>query len=362
MFDQESLRALVTNDALASPVLSVYLDTDLAHQTKDAIKLMLREEGRNLDKQVSASDLEVVSDYLDYEYDWQARGLALFVAQGRLAQAVPLPVPVKTQVTFSDRPQVHTLADVLDRFGQYAVALYDQEGVRLFQVAWGRIETEEDAYGAEVKRHKQGGWASAKYQRREDNLALRNLKQAAERTAAFCQALRLRKLVLAGQKEVLAEIKELLPTETRALVVGEFPADMQISPAELLSLSLDVAWQADLVEETRSVEEAVTAASKGGLGATGLEDTLLALHQGRVRRLLVDSNLQGAGLVCGHCGHLASEMRDTCPFCGHQEIRSVPDTTDLAIRKAVATGAEIDIVRGNAALVGAGGMAAILRY
>ncbi|MHB1294918.1 MAG: baeRF10 domain-containing protein [Anaerolineae bacterium] len=361
MFDHESLRTLVASDGQGS-VLSVYLDTDLTHQSKDAIKLMLREEVRKLDKQVTAADLEVVSNYLDYEYDWQARGLALFVAQGRLEQAVPLPVPVKTQVTFTDKVQVRTLADVLDRFGQYAVALYDQEGVRLFQVAWGRIETEEDAYGAEVKRHRQGGWAAAKYQRREDNLALRNLKQAAERTTAFCQALHMRKLVLAGQKEVLAEIKEMLPTEIRALVIGEFAADMEITPAELLGLSLDVAWQADLTEETRSVEEAITSASKGGHGVTGPEDTLQALHQGRVRRLLVDADRQEAGFVCGHCGHMTSEMRDTCPFCGHQEIRSIVDTTDLAIRKAVATGAEVDIVRGNAELVNAGGMAAILRY
>ncbi|MHB0858558.1 MAG: baeRF10 domain-containing protein [Anaerolineae bacterium] len=361
MFDQESLRALVAFDG-QGPILSVYLDTDLAHQPKDAVKLMLRDQVRSLDKQITATDLAVVNNYLDYTYDWKSRGLALFVAQGRLEQAVPLPVPVKTQVTLSDKVQVRTLADVLDRFGQYAVALYDQEGVRLFQVSWGRIESEEDSFGAEVKRHKQGGWAAAKYQRREDNLALRNLKLAVERTVAFCHEFGCRKLVLAGQKEVLSEVKELLPTETRALVVGEFAADMQIAPSELLSLSVDVAWQADLAEETRSVNEAITSANKGGSGVIGPDDTLQALHQGRVRRLLVDADYQEPGYVCGYCGHIADGEYESCPFCGQQEVCNVPDTADLAIRKAVQSGAEVDIVRENAELAGAGGMAAILRY
>ena len=62
----------------------------------------------------------------------------------------------------------------------------DRETVRLFSIANGSIRSETEAYGEQVKRHKQGGWASARYQRHEDKLALQNIKQAVELINEFC--------------------------------------------------------------------------------------------------------------------------------------------------------------------------------
>jgi len=342
-----------------TPVLSVYLDTDLAAKPKEAVYLLFREAVRGFD---CAREIERVQRFLDFEYDWQSRGVAVFAAGEEFWKAIRLPIAVSTQAFWMERPYVRVLTDVRDRFGRYNVALMDKMRLRLFSVEWGRIQAETEAQGEELKRHKQGGWAAARYQRHEDNLALHNLKEAVETIQAFMERTGVRRLILGGSNETLAQVYQMMPKPLQECVIGQFTVDLQASPKEILDLSLGVAYKADLEAERRLVEEAITAAAKGGTGVIGLHDTLYALHQGRVRHLLVAENYHTAGYVCTHCGYAAEERVERCPFCQHEEMEEAPDVVNWAIRKAMETGAEVNIVRQNEALNQAGGVVATLRY
>jgi len=365
MLSERELQDLAEHSG-ASPVVSFYIDTDLAHNSKDAAKLMFKQRAKTLQQEGvspdAAAGVAAIERYLDFEYDWQSRGVAVFAGGDGLWKTVPLPVAVSTQGFVGDRPYVRVLSDLLDRFADYAVALVDRESVRLFSVAWGRIQSQSEAIGEELKRHKQGGWAAARYQRHEDNLALHNLKQAVDLIEDFCRRQGCRRLMLAGNATVLAQVKDLMPSALRDKVIGEFPADMEVSPNEVLQHSLEVAAAAQREEEERLVSEAVTAASKGGAGAIGLEDTLYALREGRVRALLVQEDLQASGYQCANCGYLSVTEVARCPFCAGEAIDKVPDVVNRAIQQTLRAGAEINIVRQNDALRRAGDMAALLRY
>lgn len=263
MIEQKDLQALAEFSG-SGQVLSLYVDTNLAHNSKDALKLKVRQAIKGLDVASMADDVEAITKFLDYEYDWQARGVAIFSSGKELWKTMPLPIAVETQAFVTGRPYVRVLYDILGRFGRYSIALIDRESVRLFSVAWGKIQPETEAFGEELKRHKQGGWSAARYQRREDNLALYNLRQTLELVQAFCEEGDYRRVMLAGSGEVLAQVKELLSSELRSRVVGEFVADIEATPGELLRLSLDVAAQVELEEEKKLVSQAITAAAKGG--------------------------------------------------------------------------------------------------
>ena len=359
MIENRELRELV--EFTGARVLSVYLDTDLADKPKYAVKLMFRDRAKGLDD-AATCEVRAVQKYLDFEYDWQSRGLAIFSSGEDLWKVIPLPIPVRTQVLFADKPYVRVLTDVIDRFSRYSVALADRESVRLFSVAWGRIQSETESFGEELKRHKQGGWSAAGYQRHEDNLALRNLRHAVEVIQAFTQKAGSGRLMLGGSQEALSLVKDLLPKPLLDQVIGEFVVDMAASPNEVLSRSLDIAYQADLEEERGMVSQAITATAKGGTGVTGLADTLYALHQGRVRVLLVEESYSAAGYVCAHCGYSSVDSGDECPLCHYQQMKETSDVVNLAIHKAVETGAEVNIVRQNEMLSEVGGIAGILRY
>ncbi len=348
-------------DYQGEPVLSVYLDTDLTKQSKEAVRLLFRQRAAEVEHQ-AAREIEAVQRYLDYEYDWQSRGLAIFVSGDTLWEGIPLPIAPRTNVIYAARPYVRTLADIEDRLGRYDVAVLDRERLRLFSVVWGKIQSETEAVGEELKRHKQGGWSAQIYQRREDNLAMRNLKQAVEVMQQFTERTGHRRLMLGGSSEVLAQVKELMPKPLLDQVIGEFNVDVRAHPNEILSRSLDVAQEVDMQKERQLVEQAITEAAKGGQGVTGLTDTLFALHQGQVRLLLVDENLHVSGWVCSNCGIPLTEARERCPLCQSEHLEETPDLVNVAIHKAAETGADINIVRENPDLLQAGGIAALTRY
>lgn len=343
-------------------VLSLYLDTDLAHKSKEAIKLMFRQCVRYLDDKAAASDVESASRYLDYEFDWRARGLAVFSAGPQLWRTFALPIPVRTQAFYMPMPYVGLLTDVLDRFGEYCVALVDSESVRLFSVAGGEIQAAGAAYGEEVKRHRQGGRSAARMQRHTDMVRLQNLRQAVEVIQQFMQDSDCQRFMLAGKAEVLAHLKELMPRPVSFQVMGEFNADMEATPSEILVRSLDVAMQVDTEQERSIVSRVATSAAKGGQGVTGLADTLYALQQGRVHLLLVAEGFTSSGYACSGCGYGAADHSGKCPFCGLQGMQPVPDVVNRAIQRAIQTGARVNIVRQNEELAGLGNIAAELRY
>jgi peptide subunit release factor 1 (eRF1) len=360
MIEDKGLSDLVAYSGKGQ-VLSLYLDTDLAHRSKEAIKLSFRERSKGLDK-LAAADILAVEKYLDYEYDWQSRGLAIFAAGEELWRIVPLPIAVTTQAVWADKPYVRVLSDVLDRFGSYVVALLDRESLRLLSISWAQVQAEASAVGDELKHHKQGGRSAARFQRHENNLALHNLKQAVELTQSFLQEAGSKRLMLAGSSAVIAEFRELLPKALRAQVIAEFAADREASDNELLVRSLDIAAQVDQQREAQLVADTITAAAKGGAGVIGMDDTLAALHQGRVHQLLVQEDFHAGGYVCRRCGYIGAAKSVTCPFCGYDAMDEVPDAINRAIQKAVQTGAAVIVVRQNEALTKAGGIAAALRY
>jgi len=357
----KELAGLVGFDGKQS-VLSVYLDTDLSDKSKDDVKLMLRQRIKTLEHPPSQADVERLFRFLDYEYDWQPRGVAVFVSGDDLWRTIPLPISVPTRAYCSTKPVVRTLVDVLDRFGRYVVALVDREALRLFLVEGGKITPVSEVVGEELKHHRQGGWAAARYQRHEDQLALRNLKQALDVISAYTADHDCARWVLAGSEDVIAQVKSLLPSALERSLIGEFAVNMAARPAEVLQRSLDVALDADTDEERQLVSETITAANKGGAGVIGLADSLYSLQEGRVRLLLVDEDYSTPGTMCTQCEYIAPSLSGTCPFCGGTEFREVGDAVDRAIHKAIETGASVNIVRENEELQRAGRMAALLRY
>jgi peptide subunit release factor 1 (eRF1) len=348
-------------DYQGDKVLSVYLDTDLANQSKEAVRLTFRRRAAELE-QAAPEEVGAVQRFLDFEYDWQSRGVAIFASGDDLWEVIPLPIPPRTRVTYTARPHVRMLTDIGDRLGKYDVAVLDRERLRLFSVAWGKIQSETEAVGEELKRHKQGGWSATIYQRREDNLAVRNLRQAIEVMQQFTERTGNRRLMLGGSPEALAQVRELMPKPLLEQIIGEFVVDVGAKPNEILGLSLDLAQEVDLANERDLVEQAIAEAAKGGYGVTGLTDTLFALHQGQVRLLLVDESYHVSGFLCRDCGSALTERRDQCPLCRGKHLEETHDVVNVSIHKAAETGAEVNIVRENAELLRVGGIAALTRY
>lgn len=361
MITKQDLREMVSYTG--DKVVSLYLNTDLSRESKEKCKLVLREHIEKIEGEALSQDLDRIERFFGFEYDWQGRGVVIFSCQAQgFWRAYSLPVPVPDGAFVADRPHVKPLVYLADKFGSYGVVIVDREGVRLFHIRGGRVLGESETIGEEIKRHKQGGWSQARYQRWVDGQAAQNLKQAAEEAERFLKSEECQWVILGGTEANLAQFQDLLPKHLRERIAGTFSVSRTTGIDDILERSWEIMQRVEREEDGKLIEEMITAARKGGLAATGLTDTLYRLHEGRVRIMLVMEGLSAPGHVCSSCGYVSAEDAPKCLFCGGEEMHPVEDAVEYAVYTAVKTGVKVDAVEESRPLEEAGGIGAILRY
>jgi peptide subunit release factor 1 (eRF1) len=361
MFTERDLRELAALESPDVPVLSLYLNVDPRHQTKDHYRLNLRHLLERVEDQVSRADVEAVQRFVEREYDGSGRGLAVFSAQARgLWRVFTLAVPTPNLAFVGRKPYVFPLAKLWDAYGRFLIALVDKTHIRLLFYQMGELRETLELRGEPIKRHKQGGWGAEKLQRHEDEMAYRNLKEAAELTVGFCERHQPRYLLLGGADPTVVEFRELLPSPWRDRIAGTIPGDRMADEEELREAALRVLQQVEREREFALVETAITAASKGANGVINLEDTLRAAAEGRVQVLLVADGFHAPAYRCAGCGFLTTIPRASCPFCG-AAFETLPDAVDWLIATVLENGSQVEIVEGHPRLRELG-TAALLRY
>ena len=367
MFTNKDLQEILEYKAPKS-MLSVYLNTEPVEGGAEAHRLRLRSMLKEVDL---VEDVQVVERFFDHEFDWSGRSAAVFsCAQDGYLRAYSLQVPVRSRVRVSDRPHVKPLVDLLDSFGGYGVALLDKQGARLFYFHLGELREQEGILGESVRRTKRGGGSAAPGRRggaagqtnHAEEVAGRNVKDAADFAARFFAENNVRRVLLGGTEDNLALFRGQLPKAWQSLVVGSFPMSMTASHAEVLERAMQVGQAAERRRESKLVEAAVTGAAKGRGGAVDLEDTLSAVHGGRVHTLLIQDGFRAPGRRCKSCGYVTTQQQiATCAFCGG-EFEQIPDSVEMAVRKVMQSGGEVEVLHDNKALSKHGKIGALLRY
>ena len=289
--------------------MSLYLDVDPHHGSADEHRLSLRRLlAQAASQNAAAADIERIERFFDHEHNRQGRSVACFSHQASdFWRAYTLLVCVENWAFVGTRPYIKPLSDVLDEYERFGVVTVDSEGARAFIYHLGELEDSAGTMGAEVKRHKQGGWSAQRLQRHENEEAKHNLKDAAAWADDFLRERNVARVVLSGTDGNVALFRDLLPRPLQDKVVGQVSLDMNASPAEVWERSFEVAQQAKRRQEMQLLEQAVTLAHKGGAGVVGLADTLAALQEGRAHHLLVARHLHMPGQQCKDCGAVVIE-------------------------------------------------------
>jgi peptide subunit release factor 1 (eRF1) len=348
-------------------VLSVYVNTDPALGNADVYKLKLRTMLKDVDL---PEDAAAVEQYFEHEYDWSGRSVAVFsCAPEEFFRAYPIAIAVRGRYQISNRPHVKPLANLLDSFGGYGVVLVDKQGARLFSFHLGSLSEQEGMLGESVRRIKHGGGSQAAGRRSGDagqtkyteEVTDRNMREAAEFAAHFFKINNIRRVLIGGTDDNIALFRNQLPKAWQSLIVGTFPISMTASHKEVLSRAIEVGQDAEKLRETRLADAVITGAAKGRGGVVDLENTLGAIHEGRVQTLLILGGFRAPGFRCQACDYVTSQEMSTCPMCDGK-IQKVPDAIDLAVRRVLRSGGEVEFLHKNQALADHGNIGALLRY
>lgn len=348
MFTETDLQELLKFQS-SHPALSVYINTDTTEGTTDYYKRNLRSMLKGLTLQ---DDVFAVERFFDHEYDWSGRSLVMFscAAEG-FFKTFPLAVRLRSRARVSNKLHVKPLADILDAFGAYGVALVDKQGARLFYFHLGELLEQEGTVGEAVRRTKRGG--ASQFPGRRGGIAgqtnyaeevtERNMREAADFAAHFFTDKNVRRILIGGTEDNLASFRSMLPKAWQSLIVGTFSMSMTASKDEVLERAMEIGRLAETRREAHLIKTVVTNTAKGRGGVTGLDKTLQAVHDGRVHILIIREGFRAPGYVCRGCGFLTAHEIEICPYCG-KDIENIPDAVEMAVHRVMETGGEVEVI------------------
>jgi hypothetical protein len=351
--DQAALRDLMRRLAEVTstdaPILSVYVDVrpaahgerPAARPERTAVRDRLNTIADSIEPHIDAgesfaADRERVEAYLE-EADLDGiEGLAVFACNHiGLWETLRSPVAFDTQASAGPTADLFGLARLLDESVAAVVAVVDTSTCRLFVTRQGDLRERpgRDEPSDEHKRHQQGGWSQARYQRHVDMQDQRFAKEAATAIERLVQRERPQHVILAGDERAVSTLEGELPEPVRALVDHVARIELRSSLDDVREEVRPILAALEEADSTDAADRAIAGRRAGDLGVTGIDDTMAALEAGQVDQLVID---------------------ETAPI--DEELRGE------LIRQAALTDASVELVREHAGLLRHEGVGATLRF
>jgi peptide subunit release factor 1 (eRF1) len=366
------LKALREPPPLGGKVLSVYLDTSPDRQVAHAWLLDYRDRCKVVRAQLPDAEREPferaaqqTEHFLTSDRTFHQPGLAIF-ASGfpSYFYVIPLPHRPPEMLTWDIRPQIETLHLILDNAERFAVALFDSERARLFTIYLGQIEEHEVIRDDVPRKQKSGGWATlsqTNFARHHDDHLRRHARHTATALANLLERHPYDRLLLGGPPEPLATLRHELPRALRARLAGTLHLELFRDDEAVRQAALEAVAKCERETEMQLVDELLDAAGTERV-ALGIAETLAAVNEGRVHVLFVAAGLGLIGGECSACSNLVAGL-GPCPACG-SAVAALTDLDERATERALAQGARVEVVSGDAAdrLRGSGGLGAWVRW
>ncbi len=364
---------------LPHPVLTVYLDTNREKQENRALRpgylTWLKSEAQRLARTLPAAERTLFQEQADRVEGYlrqeppRHRGTVIFAGSAAW-EVVPVGIDVENELSWG-APGLTPLLWLLDEHRPCGVTLVGRKGARFFLHWLGQLlELEEKEFRLVESKKKQMGPVARPGVRMsrgtERDLYARHVaaqyahfhQQIAERIRHWAVTEPLDPIFLVGLEEMVAGVQSELPRELQERVV---PIKESLGWVSRLELERHLQPIISSHERKREVAlvEALLSSDRGVV--RGLDETLVRIEQGGVRRLVVVKALNAELRECLRCRWIDRTSDPVCPSCGGERrsimLREV--LPDLARRFEVS----VEVVSGEAArrLQEAGGMGAWLR-
>lgn len=350
-------------------VLSVFLNTELTDSSSEAHNLRLRNMLKNIDL---PGDVTEIEEYYSHKHDRIGKGLVFYsCSKKNFFKTISLAIPVHDMVHVGSKPTIRPLIRLLYVYGYYGVILVDKQGSRLFHFHLGELHEQEGIFGESIKRVKRGGASSfpgrrggiAGRTRAVEEQIERNMKDTVDFAEQFFKENHIRRLLIGGTDDNVAQFRNLLPKSWQSLVMGTFPMSMTANHDDVLEKALQVGKNAEQEREMLFVSKLIENAANDNNAVMGLDDTLDAINNSRVQTLIVAENYFTKGFICPNCEQLYSPLSGKiCTSCDNSDLQPVEDIIDLAVSRVISLGGEVEVTQANNDLETAGKIGAFLRY
>ncbi len=288
-----------------------------------------------------------ISAWLESELDPAASGVYIVAHEpSGVFEATGLNLPVETSITLSPAPRIYKLVRMIEDHPTYAVLQADQENATLSFITRGArdrsVQLESSLY---PRRHQQGGWSQARFQRRADERVEAFARDTIDQVERALRETGVDVLILAASEVMLSALTNEMPDRLKDVVVDTVRMESVVSPDEKIAQTLPVAEQAERAREQESVTRLKDAIGQAGWGAAGPDESIRKLQNGQVDTLVMSDTFEGDGWA-DYDMHLfgAGNLPTSHPAGGDVTSLVQVDLRDELVRLALSTGAEVDII------------------
>ena len=292
-----------------------------------------------------------------------AHGLAVFASSAiNLFEVLKLSEPVDHDPVIADAPFIEPLS-AIGPPERWCALLVNRHVARLFCGPGAALEEVELIEDELRRRHGQGGWSQANYQRSVDKDADDHLRHAAKVAFALLRDDLPAGILVGAPPELAGDFEAHLHPYLRERLAGRLDLDVEHTRPE----DVRRAVAARIEETARARDDAALArlveAFAGGPGraASGLPQVLAAVHEQRVETLLVEAGFSEVGVRCPTCGWLGADGAAACPADGSTTEPGV-DLVEAAVERTLTQSADVRVLRDRAELASHGRIAAVLRF
>ena len=361
----ETLERLSRLETRGHPVLSIYLDLDPSRfPTPAARDVQLRALFGEARREAADSDVDRIQALLQAEptITRGVRGLAIFSsAEAGVLETVRVPSPVEPMAVLDTVPWLEPLAGMIAA-DDWGVAVVSRSAARLFRGGPHALMQFAALHDDVYRRHAQGGWSQARFQRGSEEEVASHVRGVAERLLRAHLRRRFDHVVIVASGELRPVIEHSLPGELREVLAGSVEADLEQAPADEVARAVaPVIERAERDREHALVGRLEQALGTGGPAAAGLDEVLSTLEQERVEILLVADRARLTAGLCPRCGRLSASDHGRCARDG--AVLAEVDAVEHAVKEAARQSAQVVVVRHEVNwLIEHGAIAALLRW
>lgn len=323
----------------------------------------LHEEGLRENLASFRQDCEKILFFLENRLVTKAHGVAIFACTGlgifRVFQSI---MPFKNSFSVNSIPHLKQLAYHFDENENALVVMTDKRSARIYNVEIGGFVFDEADMEHEVHRfHKQGGWAQMRYQRHIENQVLRHYKDVANVATELLDNNRYDNFILLGQHQEIKNLQKHLPKRINAKIIHIDSLDMRENVGHVLEKIIDDLSENESKKEVEIVKNLLEKAPTQS--ATGMQDSLKLVSEGRADMLILPENKTQKGWKCGDCLYVEKDQKQAgCPYCGEDAIET--DLVEELVKYTLKNNGEVELINNSAAeeLEHYGGVGVLVRY
>ncbi|HJQ22643.1 MAG TPA: hypothetical protein VKA60_01920 [Blastocatellia bacterium] len=277
-----------------------------------------------------------------------------------------LQVAVPTGGRWSQKPWLRPLLELLEDHDTFAVVLVDKQRARVLTADASGLEQHAEVLSDVPNKHATTGsdhiMSQTQMQRDHDEHVRAHVHRVIDELTNVVDRLNLSRLVIGGPVEATSTLTNQLPKRLQQMIIGTIAVPLDANYERLSNELRKVQQQNEGEDEARMVESMITAAMKGDRAVLGIGDTLAAIQEQRVYRLIVARDYRLEGKECNACHILVVDGDSKCAFCGG-DLQAAPDLINRASHRVIEQAGKVQIVSGAAADKLAGtGVGAVLRF